>query len=179
VILLIERTLKVGYFVDLQSGVQGHVREIGLRYTRITTNDDVDVIVPNSEFIDGRVTNWTYENRMRRMRIPFSVAYGTDKEKVKAAALRAAQRVAGTVSERPPTVWLVKFGDSSLEFELVVWVGPELVARPANTSAAYLWAIDDELRAAGIEIPFPQRDLHLRSGPVTVRLEDRANAPRN
>jgi len=177
VILLIERTLKVGDFVDLQSGVRGHVREIGLRFTRITTNDEVDVIVPNSEFTNGRVTNWTFETRMRRLRIPFAVAYGTDKEKVKEAALRAASRVDGTMTERPADVWLVRFGESSLDFELVVWVGPERVARPGNTNAAYLWAIEDELSAAGIEIPFPQRDLRWRSGPIEVRISQAADVP--
>lgn len=173
IIILLERTLKVGDFVDLQSGVRGQVREIGLRYTRITTNDDVDIIVPNSEFINGRVTNWTFETRMRRMRIPFGVAYGSDKTQVKAAGLRAAGRVKGTVLERgrEPDVWLVGFGDSSLNFELVVWVGPELVASPGRTEAAFLWAIEDELRAEKIEIPFPQRDLHVRSGTLNVRLD--------
>jgi len=172
-IILLERTLKVGDFVDLQSGVRGQVREIGLRFTRITTNDDVDIIVPNSEFINGRVTNWTFETRVRRMRIPFGVAYGSDKARVKAAGLRAAERVKGTVilSGREPDVWLVGFGDSSLNFELVVWVGPELVARPGRTEAAFLWAIEDELRAENVEIPFPQRDLHVRSGTLNVRLE--------
>lgn len=173
IIILLERTLKVGDFVDLQSGVRGQVREIGLRYTRITTNDDVDIIVPNSEFINGRVTNWTFETRVRRMRIAFGVAYGSDKDQVKAAGLRAAERVQGTVLERgrEPDVWLVGFGDSSLNFELVVWVGPELVARPGRTEAAFLWAIEDELRAEKIEIPFPQRDLHVRSGTLNVRLD--------
>ncbi len=173
IIILLERTLKVGDFVDLQSGVRGKVREIGLRYTRITTNDDVDIIVPNSEFINGRVTNWTFETRVRRMRIPFGVAYGSDKDRVKAAGLRAAERVKGTVIQggREPDVWLVGFGDSSLNFELVVWVGPELVARPGRTEAAFLWAIEDELRAEDIEIPFPQRDLHVRSGTLSVRLD--------
>ena len=173
IIILLERTLKIGDFVDLQSGVRGQVREIGLRYTRVTTNDDVDVIVPNSEFINGRVTNWTFENRVRRMRIRFGVAYGTDKERVKAAGVRAARRIDGTVldSGREPDVWLVGFGDSSLDFELVVWVGPSLVASPARTEARYLWALEDELRADGIEIPFPQRDLHVRSGALNVRLE--------
>jgi|SRR6185312_6978586 len=172
IIILFERTLKVSDFVDLQSGVRGHVREIGLRYTRITTNDDVDVIVPNSEFINGRVTNWTFENRFRRMRIPFGVAYGSNKEHVKTAGLRAALRVEGTVLEtgREPDVWLVGFGDNALNFELVVWVGPTLIARPGRTEAAYLWAIEDELRAASIEVPFPQRDLHVRSGVLEVRV---------
>ena len=173
IIILLERTLKIGDFVDLQSGVRGNVREIGLRYTRVTTNDAVDVIVPNSEFIHGRVTNWTYDNRYRRLRIPFGVAYGSDKAKVREAALRAAARVEGTVSdsERRSDVWLVALGDSSLDFQLVVWVGAERVARPSNAHAAYLWVIEDELRAAGIEIPFPQRDLHLRSGTLKVQLD--------
>jgi small-conductance mechanosensitive channel len=176
IIILLERTLKVGDFVDLQSGVRGHVREIGMRFTRITTNDEVDILVPNAEFINGRVTNWTYENRLRRMRVPFGVAYGSDKAKVREAALRAAQRVKGTVLEagREPDAWLVGFGDSSLNFELVVWVGPDLITRPGRTEAAYLWAIEDELRQAGIEIPFPQRDLHVRSGTLSVKMEPNA-----
>jgi small-conductance mechanosensitive channel len=165
IVILLERTLKVGDFVDLQSGVRGHVREIGLRYTRVTTNDDVDIIVPNSEFVNGRVTNWTYQNRLHRVHIPFGVAYGSDKERVKAAVLRAARRIEGTVLDRgrEPDVWLIGFGDSSLDFELVVWVGSDLVASPSRTEAAYLWAIEDEFRADNIEIPFPQRDLHVRS----------------
>jgi small-conductance mechanosensitive channel len=179
IIILLERTLKVGDFVDLQSGVRGHVREIGMRFTRITTNDEVDILVPNSEFINGRVTNWTYENRLRRMRVPFGVAYGSDKAKVREAALRAAQRVQGTVLEagREPDAWLVGFGDSSLNFELVVWVGPDLITRPGRTEAAYLWAIEDELRNAGIEIPFPQRDLHVRSGTLSVKMEPTSGQP--
>jgi small-conductance mechanosensitive channel len=179
IIILLEKTLKIGDFVDLQSGVRGHVREIGLRYTLVTTNDDVDIIVPNSEFINGRVTNWTYGSRLRRVRVPFSVAYGVDKDAVRAAGLKAAGQVQGTVIDERhrPDVWLVALGESSLDFELVVWVGPERVARPSNTNAAYLWAIEDALRAAGIEIPFPQRDLHVRSGTLSVRLERDAPAP--
>jgi small-conductance mechanosensitive channel len=181
IVILLERTLKVGDFVDLQSGVRGHVREIGLRYTRVNTNDDVDVIVPNSEFVNGRVTNWTYDNRVRRVHIPFGVAYGSDKERVKAAALRAARSVEGTVlgPNREPDVWLVGFGDSSLDFELVVWVGAGLVSSPNRTEAAYLWAIEDEFRADHIEIPFPQRDLHVRSGRLNVGVDSNAAAKSN
>jgi small-conductance mechanosensitive channel len=174
IIILLERTLKIGDYVDLQSGVRGHVREIGMRFTRITTNDEVDILVPNAEFINGRVTNWTYENRLRRMRVRFGVAYGSDKAKVKEAVLRAAQRVEGTVSDggHDADVWLVGFGDSSLEFELVVWAGPDLITRPGRAEAMFLWAIEDELRDAGIEIPFPQRDLHVRSGTLSVKLDN-------
>ncbi|KAG1649553.1 Mechanosensitive channel MscK [Nymphon striatum] len=90
VIILLEQTLKVGDFVDLESGVMGRVSEINMRYTRVTTNDEVDLIVPNSEFINRRVINWTLSNLHRRMHVPFGVAYGTDKELVKECALKAA-----------------------------------------------------------------------------------------
>lgn len=174
VILLGERTLKVGDFVDLQSGVRGKVVEIAMRYTRVSTNDSVDVLVPNSEFVNGRVTNWTFDDFNRRIHVPFGVAYGTDKEKVRAAGLAAARRITGVIVDDPrraPDVWLVQFGDNSLNFELVAWVTRALVTSPGATQAKLLWAIDDELRDAGIEIPFPQRDLHVRSGELRVRLE--------
>lgn len=178
IIILAERTLKVGDFVDLQSGVMGRVAEINMRYTRITTNDAVDIIVPNSEFINGRVTNWTYGEQLRRLHVAFGVAYGSDKDAVRDAGLRAAREVRYTVEDatHKADVWLVAMGDSSLNFELVVWVGLEGVRAPGRVTAAYLWAIETELRAAGIEIPFPQRDLHVRSGTLAVQM---VNTPRS
>ncbi|HPF28299.1 MAG: mechanosensitive ion channel [Steroidobacteraceae bacterium] len=179
IILLTERSLKVGDFVDLQSGVRGRVVEIAMRYTRVSTNDLVDILVPNSEFVNGRVTNWTFDEFSRRIRVPFGVAYGTDKERVKAAGVAAAKRISGIIVDDPrraPDVWLVGFGDSALNFELVVWVSRRLVTSPGRTEAAILWAIDDELRAANIEIPFPQRDLHVRSGELRVRLDEKPAA---
>lgn len=177
IILLLEKTLKEGDFVDLQSGIRGHVREIGLRYTRVTTNDEVDVIVPNSEFINGRVVNWTFGSNFRRMHIAFGVAYGSDKEAVKAAALRAADALPTTVSDgkRRSDVWLVDMGESSLDFELVVWVAAEATTSPGRVEAAYKWQIHEELTRAGLEIPFPQRDLHIRSGELRVRLDSSAH----
>ncbi len=174
IIILLEKTLKVGDFVDLQSGVMGKVAEINMRYTRITTNDAVDIIVPNSEFINGRVVNWTYNDQLRRVHVPFGVAYGTDKEKVRAVGLVAARSVEFTVEDdiHKAEVWLVKFGDSSLDFHLVVWVGEAGVRSPGRVTATYLWAIETELGKAGIEIPFPQRDLHMRSGSIKVELLD-------
>ncbi len=172
VIILLEKTLKVGDFVDLQSGVMGRVAEINMRYTRITSNDAVDIIVPNSEFINGRVVNWTYGEQLRRVHIPFGVAYGTDKDKVRKAGLAAAAAVAFTNEDERhhADVWLTSLGDSSLNFELVVWVGIEGVRAPGRVQAAYLWEIESQLRLAGIEIPFPQRDLHMRSGKLQVEL---------
>ncbi len=171
-IILFEKSLKVGDFVELQSGVTGEVKEINMRSTLITTNDNVDILVPNSDFINQEVTNWTLRDAFRRIRIPFGVAYGSDKETVKKAALEAADAVRWTLKDkkaRTPQVWLVKFGDSSLDFELVVWLIPEAVKRPAGVQAAYLWEIESKLHQYGIEIPFPQRDLHLRSGFEQLR----------
>lgn len=169
IIILVEKTLKIGDFVDLQSGVRGTVTEIGMRYTRITTNDLVDVLVPNSEFINGRVTNWTFNERNCRIHVPFGVAYGSDKNAVREAGLAAAKNVKGILDgeAHPADVRLVKFGDSSLDFELVAWVGPEAITRPGGTQARLLWALEEELTRRKIEIPFPQRDLHIRSGSLT------------
>lgn len=169
-VLLTEQTLKVGDFVDLQSGVMGRVAEIGIRYTRVTTNDAVDVIVPNSEFINGRVTNWTFGERKRRIHVKFGVAYGSNKELVREAALAAAASVDGLIIDaaHPADVWLVNFGDSSLDFELVAWAGPALMMTPARAQAMCLWALETELARRHIEIPFPQRDLHIRSGVLKV-----------
>lgn len=165
-IILFEKSLKVGDFVELSSGLAGEVKEINMRGTLITTNDNIDIIVPNSDFVNNQVTNWTLRETERRIHIPFGVAYGTDKDTVKQAALEAADAVKWTLNHdanRQPQVWFVQFGDSSLNFELIVWLKAEAVKRPGAVQAAYLWEIDTKLKEHGIEIPFPQRDLHLRS----------------
>jgi small-conductance mechanosensitive channel len=169
-VILFERSVKVGDFVDLQSGVMGRVSEISMRYTRITTNDSVDIFVPNSELTGGRVINWSYGQNYRRIHVPFGVAYGTNKEKVREAGVAAANTVEGTIfgPGRDPEVWLVAFGDSSLDFELIVWVSRNLMNSPSRTQAKYLWALETELAARGLEIPFPQRDLHLKSGTLRI-----------
>ena len=173
IIILIEKTLKIGDFVDLQSGVRGTVAEIGMRYTRVTTNDDVDVLVPNSEFINKPVTNWTYGNRTRRIGVTFGVAYRSDKNQVREAALAAAQSVKGLIidEQRPVAVLLRGFGDSTLDFEVRAWVGPELITRPGAAASRILWALEDELNTRGIEIPYPQRDIRIRSVSAPIRVE--------
>lgn len=178
IILLIEETVKVGDYVELQSGLTGEVREINIRATLITTNDNVDILVPNSEFINSRVTNLTLRDAFVRVRVPFGVAYGSDKEMVRKAALEAAADVPHMLTgpkARPPQVWLTNFGESSLDFELVVWLKPESVKRPGAVKADYNWALETALGKYGIEIPFPQRDLHIRSGSLPVQIvEDQA-----
>lgn len=169
IIIILEKTLKVGDFVDLESGITGEVREINVRSTLITTNDNIDMLIPNSEFINKRVINWTLREAKRRMHVPVGVAYGTDKELVKKAILEAADNVEFTlkgVKNRKPDVWLVGFGDSSLDFELIVWLTDEATKKPGKVHATYCWEIETALAKYGITIPFPQRDLHVISGAL-------------
>ena len=164
VVLLFDRSLKVGDFVDLASGVHGRVRDIGIRATRVTTNDDIDIVVPNSEFVNGRVVNWTVREGFRRLKVPFHVAYASDKDVVKQAALEASRAVGFTLTQegdKAPQVRLAAFGDWAMQFELVVWLNAEATRRPGAATAAYNWALHDALLARDIRIPVPQRDVRL------------------
>jgi small-conductance mechanosensitive channel len=165
-ILLFDGSIEVGDFVELDDGTAGLVVAIGPRATTLRTNDAVDMLVPNGKMLGDKLTNWTRHRVARRVHIKFSVAYGSDKEKVRAATLEAARAVPFTRPETPDTrtqVWLTEFGVSALNFELVVWPALEAVKRPGSMKAAYCWALDDALRKHGIEIPFAQLDLRLRS----------------
>ena len=166
-IILFERSLRVGDYIELDTGLTGTVKAINVRSTLINTNDNIDIVVPNSEFVSTRLTNWTLNERTRRVRVPFGVAYGSDKELVRKAALEAAEEVPYTMANRrgrETDVWLTEFGDSSINFLLLVWVNRQGARRPTRCRSAYLWALETKLAEYGIEIPFPQRDLHLKSG---------------
>jgi small-conductance mechanosensitive channel len=166
-IILFEHSLRVGDYIELDTGLTGTVKSINVRSTLINTNDNIDIVVPNSEFVTAKLTNWTLGERILRVRIPFGVAYGSDKELVRKAAQEAAAEVSYTLTHmkgREPEVWLVDFGESSLDFLLLVWVNRQGARRPTRTRAAYLWELESKLAEYGIEIPFPQRDLNLRGG---------------
>lgn len=165
-VLLFDRSLKVGDFVELDADTRGTVHAINIRATRIVTNDNIGVLVPNAEFVNGRVVNWTHRSVNRRIRVPFRVPFGVDKELVKKAALEAAARVPFTLAtegEKRPQVWLVAYGENGVEFLLVVWLTGAAARRNVAIQAAYLWELDTSLREHGIEVPAPQRDLRLRS----------------
>ena len=166
-ILLFEGSLRVGDYIELETGLRGIVKEINTRATVINTNDSIDVVVPNSNFVTNQLTNWTLREPLARFRIEFGVAYGSDKERVKEAALAAASKVEFVVQHMPsrkPEVWLVNFGESALIFELLCWVSKAGVRRPQRVHATILWELETQLREHGLHIPFPQRDLHLRTG---------------
>lgn len=158
--------VNVGDFVELESGLRGEVTEVGPRATRVRTNDGVNVIIPNSKLIENQLVNWTLKDGMRRIHVPFAVRYGADKAQVRDVVLAAAKAVPFTMPDsesRKSQVWLIGFGESALNFELVVWPAVEAVRRPSAMHAAYTWAIEDALRSAGIEIPLPQMDVRIRN----------------
>lgn len=165
-VLISDRAVHIGDYVELPDGTRGIVQEIGPRATRIRNNDNVYLLVPNSKLIENAVINWTLRGETRRIHVPFVVAYGADKEKVRDAVLAAAREVPFTLPDdgaRKTQVWMTGFGDSALNFELVVWPTLDAVKRPKAMNAAYTWAIDDALRKACIEIPYPQREIRIRS----------------
>lgn len=163
-ILLFERPLRVGDRLKL-GDIEGRVDSIRLRSTTLTTNDDVTVIVPNSELVRGKVVNWSYCNRVR-IRVPVGAAYGSDVRKVTDALIEAARSAERTMKDPPPKVYLKGFGDSAIDFELLVWIDKPHDHQQIRSDINY--EIERLFREQEIEIPFPQRDLHLRSSSIEI-----------
>ena len=164
-ILLFERPIRKGDWIVV-GGTEGYVKEIQIRSTRIQTFDRSDVIVPNSELISQQVTNWVLSNQFGRAVIPIGVAYGTDTEKVRDILLTIAEENENVLNSGPnpePVVLFRAFGDSSLNFELRVFL--KNIDRRLRVVSEINFSIDKAFREAGIEIPFPQRDLHVKSMP--------------
>lgn len=159
-ILLFERPIKVGDMIMLDSE-WAIVRSIGLRSTTIETFDLSEIIVPNSDLVSQKVTNWTLSNEQSRVVVPVGVAYGSDVALVLSLLKGCAEKHPKVLDAPIPSVIFVAFGDSSLDFELRAWVAN--VKDRLSTRSDLLQAIDAEFRKANVEIPFPQRDLHLRS----------------
>ncbi len=161
-VILAERPIKIGDRVEVDT-VAGIVRGIRMRSTTVMTNDNIAIIVPNSRFIEQKVVNWNHEDPKVRFRVPVGVAYSSDVEKVRTILLGIARDHPHALAEPPPTVFFSSFGDSAYNFELVVW-SAEMSTRPRVFTSDLNFAIEREFRKAGIEIPFPQRDVNIRSG---------------
>ncbi|MBN1568221.1 MAG: mechanosensitive ion channel [Acidobacteria bacterium] len=168
IILLIERSIKVGDRVEVGS-LNGDVVHIGARATWVRTNDNIDVIVPNSEFTQKPVTNWTAEDRQVRFSVPLGVSYGSDPETVRDILLNVAAEHADVLPNPKPDVIFRGFGESSLDFDLRVWTARR-VQTPQILKSELYFRIFQAFRENGIEIPFPQRDLHLKSVSAPISL---------
>lgn len=157
--LLFEQPVKVGDFVELND-LLGTVEKISIRSTIIRTNDDVFVIVPNSKLIDSNIINWSYQQPRCRLHLPISIAYGTDPVIVTEILVACARIEPNILSYPPPKVWLKRFGDNGLEFEVLVWIDQPQESEQIKSSLNFL--IEGELRHQGIEIPFPHREVRVR-----------------
>jgi small-conductance mechanosensitive channel len=165
-IILAERPIAIGDRVEI-GNIAGCVKQISLRSTTVLTNDNITIIVPNSDFITHTVTNWSYGDPRVRLRLPVGVAYGTDTDQLRRALLEVAGQHPKVLREPAPELFFLGFGDSSLNFELAVWTA-EMTAKPRRFRSELYYAMDKKLRECGIEVPFPQRDLHLRSGAFAL-----------
>jgi len=166
-IILAERPIAIGDHIEV-GGVNGTVEKISLRSTTVVTTDNIAIIVPNADFITHSVTNWSHADPKVRFRLPLGVAYGTDIDKLCRLLLAVADRHPKALKDPPPKVFFVGFGDSALNFELGVWTA-EMTHLPLQFRSDLYFDIEKTLRENHIEIPFPQRDLHLRSGALVLK----------
>ena len=166
VIILFEKPIKVGDRIDV-GDVQGNVMSISFRATQILTNDNISIIVPNSEFISSRVINWSHNDRNIRFRIPVGVSYNEDPEMIKKILMEVADKNPHVLKKPEPTVLFDEYGDSSLNFILAVWTATH-TDRPRVLKSELYFEIFKEFKKHNVEIPFPQRDIHIKTQPMVI-----------
>lgn len=165
IILLTEQTIQVGDYVELQAGTTGEVRKISIRATIVRTFDGEDVIVPNSELVSSRVNTWSYEDNWRRLKVPFGVSYDSDPALVVRLAEEAAREVRVTKEDgsHPLRIFFEGFGSNSLDFSIRPWCWMNQINAQTGMISDYYFALFAKFKEAGIDLPFPQTDLHLKS----------------
>jgi small-conductance mechanosensitive channel len=167
IIMMFERSVRVGDFVELSDTLRGTVTDMRIRSTVIKTLDNIDIVVPNSSFIQNNVINLTLDDTMRRLHIPFGVAYGTKVERVNEVILNELEQsdllyYRGDNKDRLPIVRMIGMGASSVDYELLVWIDWNY-KKGISTKSDFLILIYNALYKHHIEIPFPQLDLHVKS----------------
>ncbi|MGC8773980.1 MAG: mechanosensitive ion channel family protein [Chlorobaculum sp.] len=165
-IILLERPVKVGDRIQVGE-INGDVVRIAIRSTTLLTNDNINIIIPNSEFVSKQVINWSHNDRSLRVSVPVGVAYGSDPELVKRVLLGVAENHSDILTQPAPAVLFSDFGNSSLDFELLVWTETR-IQTPRFLRSELNYRIFDAFRKNGIEIPFPQTDLHIRSSDIPL-----------
>ncbi|MDT7603412.1 MAG: hypothetical protein QOF61_1409 [Acidobacteriota bacterium] len=172
-ILLFERPVRVGDFITVgvdSKTVEGKVKSINLRTTTVMTNDRIAVVVPNSGLVSHNLINWSHPDARSRISVPVGVASDSDVDLVTATLLRAVEGVEYLLTEPKPSVQLTGFGESSLDFRLLVWT--DRPRRHPKIKSDINYQIVRLFKEAGIEIPNPQRDLHVRDGALSVVTRD-------
>jgi len=161
VILLMDRSIKPGDVIAVGTSF-GWINHLGARYASVITRDGIEHLIPNEELITQRVENWSYSNDLVRLRIPIGIAYHSDPRLAIKLCVEAAEMIPRVQLKPEPRCQLMGFGDSSLNLELRIWIDDPQNGR-ANVISEVLLGVWDRFQEHGIEIPFPQRDLHLRS----------------
>ena len=167
IIILFERPIKVGDRIEM-GDVSGDVVRISMRSTTIVTNDNISIIVPNSDFISSKVINWSHTDRNIRFNFPIGVSYNEDPQKVKKLLLEVVTENKGVLNKPEPDVIFTGYGDSSLDFNLRVWT-KEYIDRPDVLKSQIYYAVFEKFKEHGIEIPFPQRDLHIKNTEFKIQ----------
>lgn len=162
-IILFERPIKIGDRIEV-GAVEGDVTHIGARSTTVVTNDNITIIVPNSKFISENVVNWSHNDNSVRFKIPVSVSYSSDTRLVERLLLEVAREPRRT-GNPSPAVRFMEFGESGVLFELRAWTDT-LTHRKGLLISNLNFAISDKFKQHGIEIPFPQREVRIRSGSL-------------
>lgn len=177
IILLLDKSLKPGDVIEVETGngiTYGWVEKLGLRYTSVTTRDGTETLIPNETFITNPVTNWSFSNSKVRRKMPIGVAYNTDVEKAMELCIEAACSVDRVIDNPTPVCQLRGFGDSSVNLEVRFWIGdPQNGVKNVESQVnVKIWKLFQE---HNIEIPFPQRDVNLRSvdgTPLEIRTKE-------
>ncbi|EDZ62829.1 mechanosensitive ion channel, MscS-like protein [Sulfurimonas gotlandica GD1] len=166
IILMFERTIRIGDAIEINDSLHGVVTDMRIRSTTIRTFDNIDVIVPNSSFVQNNVVNWTMEDKIKRLHIPFSVAYDTEVEDVEKAIFDALNKSSlyfiHNDDDRMPRIRMTMMNSSSVDFELLVWIEWNSQLKNVSMKSDFLILIYNALRANNIKIPFPQLDLYIK-----------------
>lgn len=163
IILLIERSLKVDDVVEMENEMIGRVVSIGIRTSKVKTRDNVVVIVPNSQLVNDRVINWSHVEKLTRFHVDVGVAYGSDITLVTKVLKDCANAHQHILMHPAPFVRFIDFGDSSLDFQIYFWTNEAFIVE--NTKSDLRYKIDKAFRENDIQIPFPQRDVYIKSQP--------------
>ena len=167
IVLMFERSIQVGDFIQVGEHL-GIVEEVRTRSIVLKTLDRISIIVPNSRFLSDEVINWNHRKSVSRIHLPIGVAYGSDVRKVKSALLQAAEEHLEVLRNPPPQVFFTEFGDSSLNFELLIWTSDP--SRQAPLKSDLCFRIEEIFQEQQIDIPFPQRDINISSGDIPIKL---------
>ena len=172
-VLVFERPVQVGEFVQIGEQA-GTVERIGARSAEIRTLDQISIIVPNSRFLEQEVINWSHRNPISRIRIPVGVSYNANPEEVRNVLIKTGNAHEDVLVTPPPQVLFCRLGDSAFEFELLVWVAQP--SRQFIIKSDLLFMLTKALRQQNIEIPYPQRDIHIVSGTLSANTSTESNA---